>query len=46
VDEPKGIGLSLGNAKKARLEFDALASPALVSGGGVGGGGGISRTCN
>ncbi len=47
--EPK-VGLPnlpfAGNAKKARLEFDAVGSPALASGGGVGGGGGISRTCN
>jgi len=40
VDELKGIGLTLGNAKKVRLEIDALASPALAAGGGGGGGGG------
>ena len=42
VDELKGIGLTLGNAKKVRLEIDALASPALAAGGGGGGGGGIA----
>ena len=40
VDELKGIGLTLGNAKKVRLEIDALVSPALAAGGGGGGGGG------
>ena len=42
VEELKGIGLTLGNAKKVRLEIDALASPALAAGGGGGGGGGIA----